>query len=224
MTKNLFLLLLVASFGFYACGGNKSNTEEAVTTTDNVFTFGDFSGKKSIDIEESAVEWEGYKPTGTHNGTVAFQNGTLSFENGKIVGGEFVLDMTSIEVLDLDGDYKASLEAHLRGTDEGKEDHFFDTQKYPTAKVKVNDVVGVEEDENANLMIYADLEIKGVSNTVVFKAMASENDGTLNFKSTKFNIDRTQWGIQYQSKSIFTDLADQFINDEIGLQITVSIP
>ena len=36
-----------------------------------------------------------------------------------------------------------------------------------------------------------------------------------------FTIDRTQWNVQYGSKSIFADLKDKFIDDNIELQITI---
>jgi hypothetical protein len=37
--------------------------------------------------------------------------------------------------------------------------------------------------------------------------------------SKPFSIDRTKWGVNYGSKSIFDNLGDKFINDDIGLEI-----
>jgi len=36
-----------------------------------------------------------------------------------------------------------------------------------------------------------------------------------------FTIDRTQWGVNYGSKSVFDNLGDKFINDEVGITITL---
>jgi hypothetical protein len=36
-----------------------------------------------------------------------------------------------------------------------------------------------------------------------------------------FEIDRTKWGIEYMSKSIFDDLKERFIYDEIELKVVL---
>lgn len=61
------------------------------------------------------IVWEAAKPTGNHNGTINTSGGQIFIKDGKISGGNFTIDMTSITVLDLEGDDKASLEAHLKG-------------------------------------------------------------------------------------------------------------
>ena len=79
----------------------------------------------AVDAANSVFKWEGYKPTGTHNGTINIKDGEFKVENGELVAGNLNLDMTSIVSLDLEGDYKTDLEAHLKGTTEGKEKRFF---------------------------------------------------------------------------------------------------
>ena len=49
-----------------------------------------------IMIKESKIIWEGSKVTGSHEGTVNLESGFLNFKNEGLIGGEFVLDMTSI--------------------------------------------------------------------------------------------------------------------------------
>ena len=39
--------------------------------------------------------------------------------------------------------------------------------------------------------------------------------------SEEFNIDRTNWGIEFMSKSIFDDLKDKFISDDMQLQVNL---
>ena len=36
-----------------------------------------------------------------------------------------------------------------------------------------------------------------------------------------FTIDRTQWGVNYGSKTSFKDLKDSFINDDMEVTITI---
>jgi hypothetical protein len=48
------------------------------------------------------------------------------------------------------------------------------------------------------------------------------NDGDILYiKSDAFTINRTLWSINYGSKSIFDDLGDKFINDDMELKIMI---
>ena len=53
------------------------------------------------------------------------------------------------------------------------------------------------------------------TNQVSFPALASEVDGRLEVEAD-FEIDRTRWGIDFSSGSIFQQLGDKAIKDEIG--------
>ncbi|HLU51752.1 MAG TPA: YceI family protein, partial [Flavobacteriaceae bacterium] len=69
--------------------------------------------------------------------------------------------------------------------------------------------------------LQGNLTLKETTKNIEFPVNVSLEGDKLILQSEKFNIDRTQWGINYQSKSIFTNLGDKFINDEIGLQVSV---
>src|SRR6056300_966691 len=73
--------------------------------------------KKEVKTAESKVVWKGYKVTGSHEGTIDLKSGSLSFNEDKLVGGEFVMDMTSLVCTDLEGDSKGKLEGHLKSDD-----------------------------------------------------------------------------------------------------------
>ena len=79
---------------------------------------------KKIDLKKSNIEWLGQKVTGEHFGTIKLKSGEiiLSKEN-EIIGGEFVVDMSTIECTDLSGNAKQSIESHL------KDEDFFDVEK-----------------------------------------------------------------------------------------------
>lgn len=218
--KLLSMMLIASVFLMFSCKENSKSVETIETSGPTVILEG-FSGEKEIDLDGSIIEWEGSKPLGKHNGTVAFSEGKLVFADGKLTGGTFIIDMNSIEVLDDAGGYKDDLLAHLKGTAEGKEDHFFDVAKYPTGKVTVNEVVGIEDDEEADLLVYTTLNLKEIDNEVVFKAKVDKSDNLLKFTTPTFKIDRTKWGIKYGSKSFFSDLGDSFIDDNIAIKLTV---
>ena len=177
----------------------------------------------NVDVANSKVLWEGTKPTGAHNGMVNVSEGSVSVKEGKVTGGTFTLDMNSITCLDLEGDSKAGLEGHLKGTAEAeKDDHFFNVKKYPTAKFEITKVTGLAGNPDANSLVYGNLTMKDQTKQVSFKANISTDGKMVRVSAPKFTIDRTQWNVTYGSKSIFDDLKDKFVNDEIGLQIELS--
>lgn len=159
--------------------------------------------KKEIKVENSKVIWKGYKVTGSHEGTIALQSGNLTFEADKLVGGEFVIDMTTIITTDLEGDYKGKLEGHL------KSDDFFGVTTFPTATLVFKDVESTGKNSYA---VTGDLTIKGIKNPVSFDISIYGSKATASVK-----IDRTKFDVRYGSTSFFDNLKDKAIYDEFDL-------
>ncbi|AUP81112.1 YceI family protein [Flavivirga eckloniae] len=159
--------------------------------------------KKEIKTDKSKVVWKGYKVTGSHEGTISIQSGFLNFEADKLTGGEFVIDMTTINTTDLQGEYKGKLDGHL------KSDDFFGTSKYPTAKLVFTEVKASGKNAYA---VTGDLTIKGKTNAVQFTISVYGNKATASLK-----IDRTKYGVKYGSTSFFENLKDKAIYDEFDL-------
>lgn len=216
--KTKYLNLLTVLTLAIVLGSCKNKADEATTSEAETVTVADTDSQKyTTDITKSTIEWKGFKPTGVHNGTINIENGSLTMKDGTIQSGTFLIDMKSIEVLDMEGEYKEKLEKHLMGTVEGKEDHFFDVNKFPIAKFEVT---GSETtDEKTNLS--GNLTIKGVENNITFPVTISNENGILTLTSDTFTIDRTKWNVNYGSKSVFDDLGDSFVNDEIELKINL---
>jgi polyisoprenoid-binding protein YceI len=206
-------LITFVALSYTSC--KEKNKDEALQEISEVAEATAEASGFSVDVAKSEISWKGQKPTGTHNGTIKLSSGIVAAVNGELQAGTFTIDMNSIANLDLDGDMKASLENHLKGTVEGKEGDFFDVTKYPTATFELTGV----EDENGNITVKGNLTIKDKTNPVAFPAVISFTDDTMTLKSSPFMIDRTKWGVNYGSKTIFGDLGDKFINDEIELVI-----
>jgi len=160
-------------------------------------------GKKTVKTESSTVTWKGYKVTGSHMGSIAIKEGALEFKDGKLVGGEFTINMTSIVNTDMEGEYKAKLEGHL------KSDDFFGVATYPTSKLVFNKVKSTGKN---SYEVTAALTIKDKTNPVTFDISVYGNKATANIK-----IDRTKFGVRYGSASFFDDLQDKAIYDEFDL-------
>ena len=165
------------------------------------------------DTESSLINWKGFKPTGEHYGTVKVKSGSFTIENKKIVAGEFEIDMNSIIDLDMaaDSEYNAKLVGHL------KSDDFFGVEKYPVAIFKVTST----EAKGDQTLIKGDLTIKEKTHPVSFLATVSLDANLLTVKSEKFKIDRSTYDIKFKSKSFFSDLGDQFIDDNMELSVHV---
>lgn len=182
------------------------------------------SAGETYDVVEgtSVVLWEGYKPGRTHTGTVDIGSGNLVFENDQLVGGSILLNMRSIAVTDLEpGKGKEKLEAHLKGTETGKENDFFSVVKHPTAVFAITKVTALANDPQANHMVYGNLALKGIERNIGFRASIEATGSNIIVTSPLFKIDRTEWDLKFMSNSFFDNLGDNFIEDEIGLSINL---
>jgi polyisoprenoid-binding protein YceI len=164
----------------------------------------------NVDTEQSVIKWEGYKVTGKHNGTVDLKSGNLEFDGEQLVGGNFTMDMTSITVLDLNGNYKAKLEGHL------KSDDFFGVEKHPTAKFEITRVVS--RGMPGDYKVEGDLTVKGITKPIRFNAKVTEENG-VKVARADMKLDRTDYNVRYGSGSFFDNLGDKTIYDEFDLSV-----
>lgn len=214
MKKSILTLFAVAALSLTACNEKKSvDTNEALETTEATAT----SVEYKVDTENSQIEWAGGKIAGGgHTGTIDLEDGLVYAENGKVTLGKFVIDMNTIASTDLtDETRKADLEAHLKGTAEGKENDFFNVTEFPVATFEL---VTVKEDST----IVGNLTMKGKTNSIEFPATVTVTDNEITINSAEFDIDRTKWGVNFNSGSVFGDLAkESIIKDNITVKISV---
>ncbi|CDF78441.1 YceI-like protein [Formosa agariphila KMM 3901] len=218
MKNRLLTLLCVLSIGVSVTSCKDKAKEAGTTAAEPVATSANASTEYKINTEKSTIEWKGFKPTGTHNGTINIESGTLSATDNSIQSGTVVIDMNSIVALDVDGDKKDNLEAHLKGTVEGKEGDFFNVNKYPTASFVVT---GVSKNDAGKTMLSGNLKMKDIEKNVSFPVTVTVDGESLSLVSETFTIDRTLWGVNFGSKSVFDNLGDKFIND--GVELTIEI-
>ncbi|WP_432413020.1 YceI family protein [Rasiella sp. SM2506] len=213
--KKTITLVAVAFFTavtFTSCNETKEKTSENETVAQADATAVTYTANTA----KSKIMWSGNKPTGTHTGTISLANGEIMVTDKNMEAGKFSIDMKSITVTDLEtGDGKENLEAHLMGTVEGKEGDFFNVNEFPVAMFEITSIEGDQYKPTVN----GNLTIKDKTNPVSFTATVSYPGDTMFLKSDTFTIDRTQWGVNYGSKSIFDNLGDKFISDDMELQI-----
>lgn len=217
MKHLLILSILFVGLSTIACKSKSSEESAADAATLGTLPTGD---AYKIDAPRTELKWMAFKPTGNHNGIVPVNGGTIFVKDGTITGGIIDINMSGLEVQGMDGEMKESLQSHLRGTAPGKEEDFFNVGKYPSAMFEITSVSKLENDPVGTHMINGNLTIKDISKPISFKATIDLASGSAMKATTEpFVIDRTLWDIKYKSKKFFTDLKDDFINDEIKIEI-----
>ena len=201
------LAILTIGFAFTSC---KDDVKQAETTEAEVV--------KNVDAEttykvgnEAMIMWKANKVVGGHEGTINTSNGTVQLKNNALVGGNFTFDIASLKCTDLPADSKENTDLvdHLMGKD------FFEVETYPKAKFEITNV-------NDN-MISGNLTLKGITKNITFPAKVETEGNSLSITSDTFTIDRTEFGINYNSGKVMdaAKLGDYLIKDDVELKINV---
>ena len=199
--KKLFTLLMFISLT--SCNMNSNKTEE---TNDATITAADAT--YNIVQDESSLVWTGREvSTSSHYGTINFTSGQFEIADGLISQGEFLVDMTSINVQDMTGGSKERLEGHLRSDD------FFSVESFPTAHLYIS---SSEVISNGKWMVNGFLTIKDISHPVLFE-MANTEDGW----NANLVFDRSKYNVKFRSGTFFENLGDKLIYDDIELKINL---
>ena len=194
--KNLFFGFLM---GLFLVG--------AAFTTVKVETF-------TADVEKSVINWKAYKVTGEHYGTINLKSGSLDYTDGALTGGSFVIDMTSIAIGDLEGEWAGKLQGHLSSPD------FFNVKEFPEATFQVTRVIS--RGTPGDYKVIGDLTIKGISKEIKFITSIDEKADQPT-ATAKVTIDRSEFDIRYGSGSFFDNLGDKTIYDEFDLEVNLVV-
>lgn len=215
MKKNVIIILFATVLTLTASSCKEKAKEAATTESESPISTQESTNLETFTAnkEASIIEWKGFKPTGSHNGTIAIDNGLLKMIDDEIVGGTFNIDMTSIVVEDIPADDKKNgkLLGHLNSPD------FFDSENHPLATFIIT---GTKETEGKT-MLSGNLSIKGIDNNITFPVTVNKDEKGVVITSEVFSINRSKWEVKYGSKSFFDNLGDKFINDDIELKLIV---
>lgn len=170
----------------------------------------------------TTVTWTGSKPTGSHTGSFKLTAGTLTVKDNQLVGGTFTIDINSMNNTDLasDKDSKGKLEGHLKSPD------FFDVAKYPTAKFEITAVTPFVADstnkdvllKDATHTIKGNLTLKDSTKSISFPAKVTVDAATA-AASADFNIDRTEWGMNYKGPD---NPQDWVISKTVNIKLNIT--
>ena len=163
-----------------------------------------------VDAKQSTFKWTGKKVTGSHWGYVKFNSGTVNVAGKTFIGAEVTMDMNTIDVQDLQGEYNGKLVGHL------KSDDFFSVANFATSTLKTKSATPIKGAKagSANYTVVADLTIKGITKEITFPAQIIIT-GDKVIANADFAVDRTLWDIKY------TGMADNLISNDFTVTVRV---
>ena len=169
------------------------------------------AGTYSLLIDDSELSWIGTElSTKTHTGTIDFTDGTIVVDSDNTISGNIKINMSTINVTDLQGRSKEMLERHLRSSD------FFEVESYSEAKFSF---ISKSFDKLSNQISFVgDLTIKDITNPISFNATLLETSPFLKAKAV-LSFDRSKYNVRFRSGNFFENLGDKLILDDIDVNI-----
>lgn len=229
---SILSILLAAS-----CAQKPDSHEAEVSEAQDVEAVSASATTYTIDTSASQLNWNGFKPTGRHMGTIDIEQGNIAVEDDQVVGGSFIIDLNVIDVQDLKGEDREKLTNHLKSQD------FFYTEKFPTAKFEITSVeeynngalASFEEDhdnmavvvndeevseykiDNPTHTITGNLTMRDTTLSISFPAEIKVTDNYVEAQA-KFNLDRTKWNVSYNDEGDPVRVAqDKFIYNTVNI-------
>lgn len=172
----------------------------------------------NANINSTSIAWTGKKIGLENKGLIKLKSGYFGVKNGIVEFGKFVIDMNSMSCTNIaDADKCSRLTNHL------KNDDFFSVEKFPISELHITKVVPINNAAKGqpNYTFHGNLKIKGKTNPIQFPAIVEVNGNTLK-GNAKFSIDRTKWGVNFNSGTIFAILAEKAISDNIDFEVAVN--
>lgn len=207
-------ILATGLFIFQACsdvpkGDEATITEQQQTTTATGQTF-------TVDTTASRVRFTGNGVGKNHPGAFRLSSGAVTINNNQVTGGQFVINIKSMEMEEKGEMFQNKLRPHLLSGD------FFDADKFGAAKFEITKVESYQANGNdtsivagANFNVSGNFTLKDITKNITFPAKIDLDGNTLKAKAN-FNIDRTQWKMNYGNDKT---LGDKFISETVNIEL-----
>ena len=205
------LIIFIFTILLTGCANNKesaTDNQQIKTTKTSNINKGDYIVNKDL----STIKWTGKEiTTKSHYGILDLKEGSIYVNNDGIISGKVVIDMNSINCLDMSGRGKNKLEGHLRSDD------FFGVNSYPEANLiftswSVNNI--------GKILYKGDLTIKNITHPITFSGSVKKID--IGYRSTiNLSFDRTLYEIKFRSGKYFQNLGDKLILDNIDIRAEI---
>jgi len=216
--KTIFISLLAglaATISLSSCGENAPKGDDAVIQNEQQATAAEGT-QFIVDTTTSRVRFTGNGVGKNHPGIFRLSSGNVAVSNNQVTGGSFVINIKSMELEEKGGMFDNKLRPHLMSGD------FFDADKFATAKFDITAVKPYEKNsadtsiiDGSNFTISGNLTLKDVTKNVSFPPRIALDGITLKAKAN-FDIDRTQWQMNYGNDKT---LKDKFISEKVNIEL-----
>ncbi len=216
--KKLILTSLVIGAMLTSCSNNgkKAETKDAeeveTIKKETTVTY------KTL-MDGSHVDWRATHLGGLNPryGIIIIQKAKFMVNENKLTNAKAVLDMASFTVESFpDGDEQIEqLTGHLKSAD------FFDVGKYPVSTFELTKIKNASGDYNST--ITGNLTIMDVTKSITFDANIIVSDNEVSIKSEDFSVNRTDWGLTYNTEGTAGVPTDYLIANDIGFTIDIKL-
>jgi polyisoprenoid-binding protein YceI len=173
----------------------------------------------AVDTAESRIRFTGHGVGKNHPGIFKLSSGNVAVNGNQVTGGEFTINIKSMELEQKGGMFDQKLRPHLMSGD------FFDADKFGTATFQVTGVTPYQPNgsdtsivEGANFNISGNFTLKDVTKNITFPARIDLDGNTLKAKGN-FDIDRRQWNMNYGNDKT---LGDKFISETVNIELNLA--
>jgi polyisoprenoid-binding protein YceI len=173
-----------------------------------LFSFQPAATSYTVQPAASRLTWTGYAELGSWapSGTVQLRRGSFEYDGTTLRNGVFEIDLRTI------AHENSQLQEHLRGKD------FFDVKRFPNAEFRVR--------EAQSGQATGELTVKSQTHPISFPVTLERTGNQLRIRGTA-TVDRTLFGVRYNSASFFSGLGDQAIRNDFQLAfdlVATSVP
>lgn len=152
-----------------------------------------------VNDSNSVAEWIGHSPAVSNEGFIGVSRTDIKVRNGNIVGGSFMMPVSSLQVTSAPPPGPPVLLNHLKTVD------FFNLVLHPNASFEFKKIETFTGNEPAfpgsNFRITGNFSLIGSTREISFPAKVTFAGDSLHVEST-FKIDRTKWGMNYHADPI----------------------
>ncbi len=207
-TTKLILSAFVATTFLASCGGGSHEPKKAEEAAPEAQAeeASHESHTYTVDTEASNIVWSGEMlGIKTHTGNLKFKEGSVEAAGEQVIGGSFVVDLTTMSPTDANYDEEHTedmLVGHLSSPD------FFDVANYPEASFEVTSANGST--------LTGNLTVRGITNeetveNVAFDAATKTFTGSMTF-------DRKKYDVAWESS-----MKDAVLSDDIKLEVSLAV-
>jgi polyisoprenoid-binding protein YceI len=171
-----------------------------------------------IDTADSYVRFVGNGVGKNHPGKFRLLSGEVGVSNDQVTGGKFTINVKSLTLEQQGVMFKDKLRPHLLSGD------FFDADKFGTSTFEITKIEPYKQNDKdtsivggANFTVSGNLRIKEDTKNISFPARIDLENNSL-LARANFNIDRTQWKINYGNDKT---LGDKFISETVNIEINL---